>query len=223
VSSYLLKDSTEIIQQGFDLEHTTEREDQCLSALQARLSRLRGDFWTIVKRWMLTLDVVGSLIFATSISLLSLAFSYASSSGWNSRVVITALSVSIASTITFVLYESRISHPLVPVNLLKTGFSISLISGAIMFAVRQSGFYFLNLQFQAYGNSPTQTALLFAPTAVVSLVVNLSTMWLADALGTRVSVRISRYRALHRLIFPLVVDRMVLSCKRHGHAFFHPA
>jgi EmrB/QacA subfamily drug resistance transporter len=113
-------------------------------------------------------DAVGGLVSTAGLFALVYGFIHASESGWSEPLTIGSLVVGVVLLAAFVLVESRIVEPMMPLNIFKnrnrTGsYIIMLIVGAGMFGM----FYFLTFFVQGVlGYSPLKSGFAFLPVAL---------------------------------------------------------
>jgi EmrB/QacA subfamily drug resistance transporter len=133
------------------------------------------------------LDLPGALTATLGIGALTYGLSQASSDGWGSPSVVTALVVSAVLAAGFVAVEATSSRPLIPLALfrprsLRIGNLLMLGMGASMTAT----FFFLSLYLQeALGYSALRTGLAMLPTTVTLIAGGLAARQLVPIVGRR--------------------------------------
>ncbi|MFJ8803061.1 MFS transporter [Streptomyces sp. NPDC102487] len=130
------------------------------------------------------LDLPGAVLATLGLVALVYGFSEAESRGWNSGVTLTMLAASVVLLLAFVLLESKLKSPLLPLHILternRAGAYLSVAFAVIsMFGM----FLFLSYYMQLVkGYSPVQTGLAFIPMAAAQAFGSM-------VLGTRLSAR----------------------------------
>jgi len=115
-----------------------------------------------------SLDVPGAITSIVGLSTLVYGLTHAASTSWGDSTTITYLAVGAALLIAFVVIETRVAHPLLPMRIpgdrtRGTSYFVMLIVGAGMFAM----FYFLGIYIQTIlGYSALMTGLAFLPFSV---------------------------------------------------------
>lgn len=115
------------------------------------------------------LDLFGALLATSGLMTLVYALVKASEFGWTSNKTIGLIATSFALLIGFVINESRVKHPLMPLSIFKirnvTGANLTQLPIA---AGLFSMFFFLSLYVQTVlGFSPVQSGLAFLPITIV--------------------------------------------------------
>lgn len=112
--------------------------------------------------------------------------------GISSPVTLALLSVGVAALVLFVIAQAKVGHPMVPLNLFRNdGMRISLIVGFIMI-FNWFGMVFISTLFlqSEQGMSPFAAGLVFIPSAVVMVVINVFSGQVINSMGTRFTVSI---------------------------------
>jgi EmrB/QacA subfamily drug resistance transporter len=122
-------------------------------------------------------DILGALLVTAAPMLIVYALIETSTSGWGSFQTIALFLVAIALGFIFVIVESRVRTPLVPLHVFKNRNLVSANVVRLLFPMGAFGLNFLGSQFLQHvvGYSPLRTGLAFLPNslsiALVSLVV----------------------------------------------------
>ncbi|WP_256795461.1 DHA2 family efflux MFS transporter permease subunit [Terrabacter sp. Ter38] len=115
-----------------------------------------------------TLDIPGAITSIAGLSSLVYGLTHAASTSWGDATTITYLAIGVVLLVAFVVIETRVKHPLLPMRIpgdrtRGTSYFVMLIVGAGMFAM----FYFLGIYIQTIlGYSPLKTGLAFLPFSV---------------------------------------------------------
>lgn len=121
------------------------------------------------------IDLVGCILLAAGLGALTFLLVKGNDYGWGSSSILALIIISIASIITFLIYESRIKNPMIEFSLFKVkSFSASIILIAVFFFAYMPVSYLLNFYFEnTLGYTvlkaglmmgiPSVTALLSAP------------------------------------------------------------
>ena len=115
-----------------------------------------------------SLDVPGAITSITGLSALVYGLTHAASTSWGDATTVTYLAVGAALLVAFVIIETRVAHPLLPMRIpgdrtRGTSYFVMLVVGAGMFAM----FYFLGIYIQnILGYSPLKSGLAFLPFSV---------------------------------------------------------
>ena len=115
-----------------------------------------------------SLDVPGAITSIAGLSALVYGLTHAASTSWGDPTTVSYLTVGVALLVAFVVIETRVSHPLLPMRIpgdrtRGTSYFVMLIVGAGMFAM----FYFLGIYIQTIlGYSALKTGLAFLPFSV---------------------------------------------------------
>ncbi|HET7801194.1 MAG TPA: MFS transporter, partial [Humibacillus xanthopallidus] len=115
-----------------------------------------------------SLDIPGAITSIAGLSSLVYGLTHAASTSWSDPTTVTYLAVGAALLIAFVIIETRVAHPLLPMRIpgdrtRGTSYFVMLIVGAGMFAM----FYFLGIYIQTIlGYSALTTGLAFLPFSV---------------------------------------------------------
>jgi EmrB/QacA subfamily drug resistance transporter len=108
-----------------------------------------------------SLDVPGAITSIAGLSSLVYGLTHAASTSWGDATTITYLAVGAVLLVAFVVIETRVAHPLLPMRIpgdrtRGTSYFVMLVVGAGMFAM----FYFLGIYIQSIlGYSPRKTGL----------------------------------------------------------------
>jgi len=115
-----------------------------------------------------SLDIPGAITSIAGLSSLVYGLTHAASTSWSDPTTVTYLAVGALLLIAFVVIETRVAHPLLPMRIpgdrtRGTSYFVMLIVGAGMFAM----FYFLGIYIQTIlGYSALTTGLAFLPFSV---------------------------------------------------------
>ena len=115
-----------------------------------------------------SLDVPGAITSIAGLSALVYGLTHAASTSWGDPTTVSYLAAGVALLVAFVVIETRVSHPLLPMRIpgnrtRGTSYFVMLIVGAAMFAM----FYFLGIYIQTIlGYSALKTGLAFLPFSV---------------------------------------------------------
>lgn len=138
------------------------------------------------------IDYFGGLLLVVSLSALLMALNQGSKEGWTSAYILTLLVTSITALVTFIYVESRISSPLVDLNLFKNStFTTSNLVGFLSFLALYGGMFLLPFFFRNilnYSAIKAGTAML----PLVGAMIFLAPLGgkLADNMGSRVPAAI---------------------------------
>lgn len=139
-----------------------------------------------------TIDWAGTVLIATALAPLILAFTEGSSWGWLSAPVLACFAVSIGSTVAFVLVERRVHMPLIDLALLRNRVLVGATIAILIAAGAINGLmYVLSLYFQdpaALGMSAFQAGLATLPAAAGLIATATLTAKLAEKIGGRTVV-----------------------------------
>jgi EmrB/QacA subfamily drug resistance transporter len=132
------------------------------------------------------LDYVGAALAALSFGTITFALVDAGRHGFGDPSVATALAAGAAVLGGFVLYERRIAHPLLPLELLRRrNFAAGNIETLLVYGALYASTFLLTLYLQALGHSAFVTGVLTVPISVVLLVGAAAGGRLADRHGPR--------------------------------------
>jgi MFS family permease len=134
------------------------------------------------------LDVAGAVTVTLSLLLAVYAIVNGNEEGWTSRQTLGLLGAALALMITFLVIESRVTDPLVPLRLFKhRNLSVANGAGILMPAAMFGWFFFSALYLQLIlGYSPLEVGLAFLP---ATLVWGASSLWLSDKLIMRLGIK----------------------------------
>lgn len=133
------------------------------------------------------LDLLGALFVTSSLILIVLAFSQASSWGWLGAKTIGVFGAAIALLIAFLYNETRVKHPLVPLSI----FKIRNVTGANammapMYGVMMGLFFIVTLYLQSVLHySPFITGLAFLPMPIILAITSTRIPGLVARYGTK--------------------------------------
>ncbi|MGK9146321.1 MFS transporter [Plantibacter flavus] len=137
------------------------------------------------------LDVPGTLLVSAALFSLVYGFANAETEGWDSPLSWGFLTAAAVLLVTFVLWQRRAAHPLLPLSIVLdrnrgAAFLSVMIAGAGMFGI----FLFVTYYLQAsLGYSPQQTGFAFLPMiAMLVLAAQLGTNLLVPRFGPKVMV-----------------------------------
>ncbi|HTW18775.1 MAG TPA: MFS transporter [Mycobacteriales bacterium] len=132
-----------------------------------------------------SLDIQGAVTSTGGMAALVYGFIHAATYSWSSTTTILSFAIAVVLLSAFVVIESRISNPLMPLRLFRSrvrvgSYVVMLILGAAVFAM----FYFLT-QFvqQVMGYSPLKAGFAFLPVSAVIIVVAQVVSRLVSKLG----------------------------------------
>ncbi|NUQ31814.1 MAG: MFS transporter [Dermatophilaceae bacterium] len=115
-----------------------------------------------------SLDIPGAITSIAGLSALVYGLTHAASTSWGDATTVTDLAIGAALLVAFVVIETRVAHPLLPMRIpgdrtRGTSYFVMLVVGAGMFAM----FYFLGIYIQnILGYSPLKSGLAFLPFSV---------------------------------------------------------
>ncbi|WP_375389933.1 MFS transporter [uncultured Amnibacterium sp.] len=162
------------------------------------------------------LDVPGTLLVSAGLFSLVFGFSNAESDGWDSPASWGFLAAAGVLLIAFVVWQTRASHPLLPLAILRdrnraAAYASVVIAGAGMFGV----FLFVTYYVQStLGYSPIQTGVAFLPMiGMLVLAAQLGTNLLVPRFGPKVMVPIGMV---------LATTAMVLFTRLDVHSAYAP-
>jgi MFS family permease len=133
-------------------------------------------------------DVAGAVTVTLSLLLAVYAIVNGNEEGWTSGQTLGLLGAALALMITFLVIESRVTDPLVPLRLFKhRNLSVANGAGILMPAAMFGWFFFSALYLQLIlGYSPLEVGLAFLP---ATLVWGASSLWLSDKLIMRLGIK----------------------------------
>jgi EmrB/QacA subfamily drug resistance transporter len=134
------------------------------------------------------LDVAGAVTVTLSLLLAVYAIVNGNEEGWTSGQTLGLLGAALALMITFLVIESRVTDPLVPLGLFKhRNLSVANGAGILMPAAMFGWFFFSALYLQLIlGYSPLEVGFAFLP---ATLVWGASSLWLSDKLIMRLGIK----------------------------------
>ena len=134
------------------------------------------------------LDVAGAIAVTASLMLAVYAVVHGNEAGWTSTQTLTQLGIAIALMIAFLIIESRVSHPLMPLHMfalrnVATANVVGVLWAAAMFA-----WFFISALYmqRVLGYSAMQVGLAFLPANIIMAVFSLG---LSDKLVMRFGIR----------------------------------
>ncbi|MEU1849640.1 MFS transporter [Streptomyces sp. NPDC019990] len=133
------------------------------------------------------LDVPGAVLVTSAMCAFSYGLTVASDKGWGGTPVIVSLTAGAALLIAFLVVQTRVSAPLVPLSIfrnrsLSSGNAIAFLSGGVMSV--STFFITLYLQ-QVLQYSSVKTGLAFFPQAFVVFLASVPVIRLTEKLGAR--------------------------------------
>lgn len=133
-------------------------------------------------------DWAGQAVAAVALTALMYGLITGGDSGFARPAVIAALVVAVAGIACFVLLQSRVRHPMMPLDLFRpAGMRIALLDGFIFMVGNFGSVFVVSLYLQQHlGLSPLLAGLVFLPSAVFSITGNLVSGRLANRYGPRV-------------------------------------
>jgi EmrB/QacA subfamily drug resistance transporter len=134
------------------------------------------------------LDVAGAVTVTLSLLLAVYAIVNGNEEGWASGQTLGLLGAAIGLMIAFIVIESRVADPLVPLRLFKhRNLSVANGAGILMPAAMFGWFFFSALYLQLIlGYSPLEVGFAFLPS---TLVWGASSLWLSDKLIMRLGIK----------------------------------
>jgi EmrB/QacA subfamily drug resistance transporter len=134
------------------------------------------------------LDVAGAATVTLSLLLAVYAIVNGNEQGWTSGQTLGLLGAALALMIAFLVIESRVADPLVPLRLFKLrNLSVANGAGILMPAAMFGWFFFSALYLQLIlGYSPLEVGFAFLPS---TLVWGASSLWLSDKLIMRLGIK----------------------------------
>lgn len=133
------------------------------------------------------LDVVGASLSLVAISALVFGIIEGPARGWSDPVTLGALALAVAAVVGFVLWESRIKHPLLDPRLFRLrGFSAGSLTITAQF-LAAFGFFFVSLQYLQFvtGRSPLEAAIALLPLPFILLPTARKAPVIAERVGFR--------------------------------------
>ena len=132
-------------------------------------------------------DIVGSLLAVAAVGGLVLALHEGPEQGWTAGITVAALALGLASTVAFLMVESRTPHPLLDVRVFANrGLASGSLNLFVVFAVMFSLFLVLVQYLQAVlGYSALAAASALVPMAVMMLPLSTVAPALAERMGFR--------------------------------------
>ncbi|TPX38059.1 hypothetical protein SmJEL517_g00297 [Synchytrium microbalum] len=133
---------------------------------------------------MKSFDSVGAALITVTVILFNFALTSAPGSGWLTPSVIACLILAILLLVGFILWEKRVSNPLVPVEVWQAMDVIVIIVAAFLVGMGfQCYVYYVNLYFQNITmRTALQAAIGFIPMAISGFVTALATGFIANQL-----------------------------------------
>ena len=134
------------------------------------------------------LDIAGAVTVTLSLLLAVYAIVNGNEEGWTSGQTLGFLGAALALIVSFLVIESRVADPLVPLRLFKhRNLSVANGVGILMPAAMFGWFFFSALYLQLIlGYSPLEVGLAFLPS---TLVWGASSLWLSDKLIMRFGIK----------------------------------
>jgi MFS family permease len=122
-----------------------------------------------------TLDVGGAISVTTSLMLAVYAIVNGNEAGWASMQTVSLLSAAVILAVVFLVIESRVAHPLMPLALFKSrNVSTSNVAGVLWAAAMFAWFFISALYMQLVLNyTPMQVGLAFLPANLIMAVFSL--------------------------------------------------
>jgi DHA2 family multidrug resistance protein-like MFS transporter len=139
------------------------------------------------------LDVPGAITATLGISALVFAIIQGTEAGWTSPLIITMFVLSAVLLGLFVLIETRVSEPMLPLKFFKhRDFTGSILVIGLMFFAGPATFFFLTQFFQiVQGKNPLEAGLLILPNAVAIVLASAMAPWLGARIGPKRIVMLS--------------------------------
>ena len=152
-----------------------------------------------------SLDIPGQLTAMLALGMLAAALILAGKQGWDSGLVIGGLVCFVIFLAVFLLIESRIGQPMLPLNLFRNRVFGTMSVLGLLLNISAYGFLFiLSLYWQQLrGYSPLVTGLCFLPWMCAVFPANLLAPWVAQKTGVRWTIVIGELIFLVGCIFLL--------------------
>ncbi|KAH7015652.1 aminotriazole resistance protein [Ilyonectria destructans] len=133
------------------------------------------------------LDIFGTLVSVSSLTLLVYGLTTGNINGWDTRDVIATLATAVCLLAIFVFLEVKVSQdPILPGYMFEDRVRVlGCAAAALTYAVWQGSNYLLTLQLQSFGFSPLSTALRFLPLGITACAVNVIIPLLLKPVGSR--------------------------------------
>jgi EmrB/QacA subfamily drug resistance transporter len=132
-------------------------------------------------------DLVGTVLMALGIGAVVYGIIEGADVGWGQTGPVLAYAVAAVSLLGWVIYDSRITWPLLDPALFKLrGLSAGALTLVLLF-LASFGFFYVGLQYVqlVLGFAPLTAALAFLPIAVVVMPLSAATPWLSEKLGDK--------------------------------------
>ena len=132
-------------------------------------------------------DVMGSLLLFLALLCILFPLSYSEKVGWNNPYIIGLLILGIILMVVFLLYESRIKHPMLDLSLFKNRlYSMGNLSAMISYMAMYSVILIMPFYLQdLLGMSPTKAGMMLMPMPLVMLFVAPAAGSISDRVDTR--------------------------------------
>jgi EmrB/QacA subfamily drug resistance transporter len=133
------------------------------------------------------IDWLGALLVTLGLALLTLGFSQGPGRGWGDPLVAGALIGGIAALVAFVLWQKRMSHPLIPLELFRSAtFSGGNLLTLFLYIALQSVFFFLPINLiQVQGYPESLAGLTILPFIILLTILSPWAGTLVDKIGPR--------------------------------------
>ena len=133
------------------------------------------------------LDLPGLVLSIAAIALLTYALTEGGNGGWLSPQILGLLGMSCLSCLGFWLVESRSSHPIIPLSLLKNQRFMAIITTQTLVFFTSGGLFFILSLFlqNVRGYSATATGICFVPMNGAIILAAFASGWVAARFGWR--------------------------------------
>jgi predicted MFS family arabinose efflux permease len=175
------------------------------------------------------IDVAGAI--TSTIAMMALVYGviHSASFGWSDPVTVASLTTGIVVMALFVLIESRVSQPIMPLSLFADRERAAAYAGRALFLGANVGFYFFVAQYlqSVVGLSSAAAGLAFLPTTVVNFVAAMSAPKLIGRFGSGRVLTVSLLAGLVGMgwlslaifgtsLFALIVPMMLIGAGQGG-------
>jgi DHA2 family methylenomycin A resistance protein-like MFS transporter len=135
-------------------------------------------------------DWAGQVLAVLALSALIYGLIEGGHTGFGTTTVVMALVVAVAGLATFVVVQSRVAHPMMPLNLFHArGFRIALPVGFAFMVGNYGNVFVVSLYLQQHlGLSPLSAGLVFLPSAFFAIAGNLASGHVSNRFGPRLPV-----------------------------------
>jgi EmrB/QacA subfamily drug resistance transporter len=143
------------------------------------------------------IDWLGALLVTLGLALLTLGFSQGPGRGWGDPLVTGTLIGGVAALVAFVLWQNRVSHPLIPLELFRSAtFSGGNLLTFFLYIALQSVFFFLPINLiQVQGYPESLAGLTILPFIILLTVLSPWAGTLVDKIGPRLPLIVGPFLA----------------------------